>query len=176
MGETKNSIIIDRAQPRTIFGRPAPLTAKPSTGDLHDSENLQCPFRKKEEFVPLTGESQYVRLRPDRLRPFPHRPRQNLYRLRCRRALSALLGYDVLYVQNITDVGHMLDTGEDRILKKARQLSAGPMQVVETYMRGYFDDMDALGVQRPDISPRASGHIPEQIAMVASAHRQRSCL
>ena len=75
-------------------------------------------------------------------------------------------GYDVLYVQNITDVGHMLDTGEDRILKKARQLSAGPMQVVETYTRHYFDDMDALGVQRPDISPRASGHIPEQIAMI----------
>ncbi|PID86013.1 MAG: cysteine--tRNA ligase [Chloroflexi bacterium] len=75
-------------------------------------------------------------------------------------------GYDVLYVQNITDVGHMLDTGEDRILKKARQLSAGPMQVVETYMRNYFEDMDALGVQRPDISPRASGHITEQIEMV----------
>ena len=75
-------------------------------------------------------------------------------------------GYDVLYVQNITDVGHMLDTGEDRVLRKARQLSAAPMQVVETYMRDYFADMDALGVQRPDISPRASGHIPEQIAMV----------
>lgn len=75
-------------------------------------------------------------------------------------------GYDVLYVQNITDVGHMLDTGEDRILKKARQLSAGPMQVVETYMREYFADMDALYVQRPDISPRASGHVPEQISMI----------
>ncbi len=75
-------------------------------------------------------------------------------------------GYDVLYVQNITDVGHMLDTGEDRILKKARQTSALPMQVVETYMRDYFADMDALGVQRPNISPRASGHIPEQIAMI----------
>jgi cysteinyl-tRNA synthetase len=75
-------------------------------------------------------------------------------------------GYDVLYVQNITDVGHMLDTGEDRILRRARQLSALPMQVVETYTRGYFEDMDALNVKRPDISPRASGHIPEQIVMV----------
>ncbi|MBP6788042.1 MAG: cysteine--tRNA ligase [Candidatus Promineofilum sp.] len=75
-------------------------------------------------------------------------------------------GYDVLYVQNITDVGHMLDTGEDRILRKARQISAKPMQVVETYARQYFADMDALGVRRPDISPRASGHIPEQIAMI----------
>jgi cysteinyl-tRNA synthetase len=76
------------------------------------------------------------------------------------------IGYDLVYVQNITDVGHMLDTGEDRVLKKARQMSSRPMQVVETYMRSYFEDMDALGVQRPDISPRASGHIPEQIAMI----------
>ena len=75
-------------------------------------------------------------------------------------------GYDVLYVQNLTDVGHLLDTGEDRILRKARQAQAGPMQIVETYTRSYFEDMDALGVQRPDISPRASGHIPEQIKMI----------
>lgn len=76
------------------------------------------------------------------------------------------LGYDVLYVQNITDVGHLLETGEDRILRKARQSSSLPMQIVEKYTRIYFDNMDALGVKRPDISPRASAHVPEQIAMV----------
>ena len=75
-------------------------------------------------------------------------------------------GYDVLYVQNITDVGHLLDSGEDRILKKARQTQSKPMQIAETYAREYFEDMDALGVMRPDISPRASGHIPEQIKMI----------
>jgi cysteinyl-tRNA synthetase len=75
-------------------------------------------------------------------------------------------GNDVLYVQNLTDVGHLLDTGEDRILKKARQASALPMQVVETYARSYFQDMDALNVTRPDISPRASAHIPEQLEMI----------
>jgi cysteinyl-tRNA synthetase len=74
-------------------------------------------------------------------------------------------GYRVRYVQNITDVGHLLDSGEDRILKKAGSLSLEPMEVVETYTRSYFSDMDALGVRRPDISPRASGHVPEQIAM-----------
>jgi len=82
------------------------------------------------------------------------------------------IGYDLIYVQNITDVGHMLDTGEDRVLKKARQMSAKPMQVVEAYMRSYFEDMDALGVQRPDISPRASGHITEQIAMIEQLIQQ----
>jgi cysteinyl-tRNA synthetase len=75
-------------------------------------------------------------------------------------------GFDVLYVQNLTDVGHLLDSGEDRILRKARQSQATPMQIVETYARSYFEDMDALGVQRPDISPRASAHIPEQIEMI----------
>ncbi len=78
-------------------------------------------------------------------------------------------GYDVLYVQNITDVGHLVgdrDEGEDKIQKKARLESALPMQIVERYTKIYFDNMDALNVARPDISPRASGHIPEQIAMV----------
>jgi cysteinyl-tRNA synthetase len=76
------------------------------------------------------------------------------------------LGYEVRYVQNITDVGHLLDTGEDRILKGARRDRIEPMEVVETYTRSYFEDMDALGMVRPNISPRASCHIPEQIEIV----------
>jgi len=76
------------------------------------------------------------------------------------------LGYRVRYVQNITDVGHLLDTGEDRILKGARRERIEPMEVVEKYTRRFFEDMDRLNVTRPDISPRASGHIPEQIELV----------
>ena len=74
--------------------------------------------------------------------------------------------YKVRYVQNITDVGHLLDTGEDRILKGARRERVEPMEVVETYTRSYFEDMDALEVVRPNISPRASGHVPEQIEII----------
>ncbi|MDY7041950.1 MAG: cysteine--tRNA ligase, partial [Chloroflexota bacterium] len=59
-----------------------------------------------------------------------------------------------------------LDTGEDRILKGARRERVEPMELVETYTRRYFEDMDRLNVRRPDISPRASGHIPEQIELV----------
>ena len=75
-------------------------------------------------------------------------------------------GYKVRYVQNITDVGHILDTGEDRIMKGAARERIEPMEVVERYARSYFDDMAALGVLPPDISPRASAHIPEQIEMI----------
>ncbi len=75
-------------------------------------------------------------------------------------------GLKVRYVQNITDVGHILDTGEDRILKGAARERIEPMEVVEKYARSYFDDMAALGVLPPDISPRASAHVPEQIEMI----------
>jgi cysteinyl-tRNA synthetase len=75
-------------------------------------------------------------------------------------------GYKVKYVQNLTDVGHILDSGEDRILMGAKREQLDPMELVEKYVRGYFEDMDALNVLRPDISPRASGHIVEQIELV----------
>jgi len=38
--------------------------------------------------------------------------------------------------------------------------------LAEFYTRSYFEDMDALNCVRPDISPRASGHIVEQIELV----------
>ncbi len=76
------------------------------------------------------------------------------------------IDYDVRYVQNITDVGHLLDSGEDRIIRKARLERVEPMEVAATYERSYFEDMDALNVQRPSIAPRASGHIPEQIQII----------
>lgn len=79
------------------------------------------------------------------------------------------LGYKVRYVQNITDVGHLVgdgDEGEDKLARKARLEQTDPMEIAEKYTYTYFRDMDALNVLRPDIAPRATGHIPEQIAMI----------
>ncbi len=78
------------------------------------------------------------------------------------------LGFRVRYVQNITDVGHLVgdgDEGEDKIGRQARQEQIEPMEIVESYTRNYFRDMDALNIRRPNISPRASGHVPEQIEL-----------
>ena len=79
------------------------------------------------------------------------------------------LGYKVRYVQNITDVGHLTDNadaGEDKIEQRAKLEQVEPMELVEMYMRSYYEDMDALNILRADISPRATGHIPEQIDLV----------
>jgi cysteinyl-tRNA synthetase len=78
-------------------------------------------------------------------------------------------GCDTLYVQNITDVGHLTDDadeGEDKVEKRARQRQLQPMALVETYTREFFRAMDLLNCVRPDISPRATGHIPEMIDLV----------
>ena len=79
------------------------------------------------------------------------------------------LGYSVTYVQNITDVGHLTDDadqGEDKIAEAARKEKIHPMALAEFYTASYFEDMDKLNCLRPDISPRASGHIIEQIELV----------
>jgi cysteinyl-tRNA synthetase len=79
------------------------------------------------------------------------------------------LGYKVLYVQNITDVGHLTDDadqGEDKIEKQSRLDRVHPMEIAQKYTQSYFEDMDKLGVQRPNISPTATGHIIEQIDIV----------
>ncbi|MFT5385553.1 MAG: cysteinyl-tRNA synthetase [Saprospiraceae bacterium] len=82
------------------------------------------------------------------------------------------LGYEVRYVRNITDVGHLVgdvDTGgEDKIAEKARREQLEPMEVVQKYMNGFHDMMEVFNTLPPSIEPRATGHIIEQIEMVQS--------
>ncbi len=78
------------------------------------------------------------------------------------------LGYQVRYVSNVTDVGHLTDDadeGEDKILRRAKLERLEPMEVADKYFWRYFEDMDALNVLRPDVTPRATGHIVEQIEL-----------
>ena len=78
-------------------------------------------------------------------------------------------GYSVRYVSNITDVGHLLgdaDEGEDKIARRAALEKLEPMEVAEKYYWSFMDDMGRLGVLRPSIQPRATGHITEQIELI----------
>ena len=75
-------------------------------------------------------------------------------------------GYKVRYVRNITDVGHLLDDGEDRMMKGARLEQLEPMEIAHKYTVGFHDMMRIFNTLPPSIEPRATGHIPEQIEMV----------
>jgi cysteinyl-tRNA synthetase len=79
------------------------------------------------------------------------------------------LEYQVRYVRNITDVGHLendADEGEDKIEKKARVEHLEPMEVVQKYMNTYYRNMEQLNTLHPSIEPRASGHIIEQQELI----------
>ena len=78
-------------------------------------------------------------------------------------------GYKVKYVQNITDVGHLVgdaDEGDDKIQKKAILEKLDPVAVAYKYENMYFDCMAKLNVLKPTISCRATGHIIEIIDAV----------
>ena len=76
-------------------------------------------------------------------------------------------GYKIRYVRNITDVGHLLDDGEDRMSKGARIDQLEPMEVAQKYTNGFHHMMRIFNTLSPNIEPRATGHIPEQIEMDA---------
>jgi len=79
-----------------------------------------------------------------------------------------VIGYNVRYVRNITDVGHLLDDGEDRMSKGARLANLEPMEVAQKYSNGFHHMMEIFNTEKPSIEPRATGHIIEQIEMVES--------
>ncbi len=79
------------------------------------------------------------------------------------------LEYNVRYVRNITDVGHLVndaDEGEDKIENKAKLEELEPMEVVQRYTNSYRRNMAQLNVLPPSIEPSASGHIIEQISAI----------
>ena len=76
------------------------------------------------------------------------------------------LGYNVRYVRNITDVGHLEDSGEDKISKKAQVEKLEPMEIAQKYTNGFRDVLKKFNVLNPSIEPVASGHITEQISII----------
>ena len=85
-----------------------------------------------------------------------------------RRVLLAA-GYDITYVTNITDVGHLVsdaDEGDDKMETAAAATGRTASEIAELYARQWADDRHRLGCLEPDITPRAADHIPEQIEMV----------
>ena len=78
-------------------------------------------------------------------------------------------GYNVKYVQNITDVGHIVgdvDEGDDKIIAQATKENLDPYALAYKYESIYFDYMDKLNIKRPTISARATSVIPEMIDMI----------
>lgn len=79
------------------------------------------------------------------------------------------LGFQVRYVRNITDVGHIVDdadAGEDKIAQKARLEQIEPMEVAQKYTVNFHQILKQFNNLEPSIEPTATGHIIEQIQVI----------
>lgn len=86
-----------------------------------------------------------------------------------RRSLE-YLGYDVVQVMNITDVGHLtddtFDRGEDKMLVAARLEKKTPEAIAAHYTEAFLEDLDRLNIRRADVYPRATEYVPRMIALI----------
>jgi cysteinyl-tRNA synthetase len=70
-------------------------------------------------------------------------------------------GLDVNYIRNFTDI-------DDKIINRANHLGEDWKQLAERYVKEFHIDMDALGVKRPNIEPKATDHIQDIISLIAA--------
>ena len=68
-------------------------------------------------------------------------------------------GFEVKHIQNFTDM-------DDKIIKAANTEGVDCSVISERYIKSYFEAMDKLNVQRADLYPKVTEHIPDIIAMV----------
>ena len=116
--------------------------------------------RKKEEFIPRDKGKISVYICGPTVYNYIH-----IGNARCYIAFDAIIRYlkfrgpEVFYARNITDV-------DDKIINRAREEGTEPADVAGKYTKAFEDDMKLLGVAPPDVSPKATEHIPEMLEMV----------
>jgi cysteinyl-tRNA synthetase len=81
-----------------------------------------------------------------------------------RRVLRAR-GYQVTLVQNFTDI-------DDKIIAKANEAGVDAKTFAERNIAAYFEAADWLGIERADVYPRATEHIPDILALIETLIRK----
>jgi cysteinyl-tRNA synthetase len=74
-------------------------------------------------------------------------------------------GFAVTYVRNITDI-------EDKIIKRAAENSESIFDLTARFIRFMEEDAAALGVEKPDVEPRATQHVPGMLRIVEMLMRK----
>jgi cysteinyl-tRNA synthetase len=70
-------------------------------------------------------------------------------------------GFDTTYVRNITDI-------DDRIIKRAAENNEPIEKLTARFIEAMHQDAAALGVQKPDIEPRATANVPRMVTLIAA--------
>ncbi len=79
------------------------------------------------------------------------------------------LGYEVRFIMNYTDVGHLVndaEQGEDKIQKKAQAEKIDPLAVVQKYIQSCQEDFTALNIKPATFNPRPTSYIAQIIKFI----------
>ncbi|HHY38518.1 MAG TPA: cysteine--tRNA ligase [Clostridia bacterium] len=114
----------------------------------------------KEEFVPLRDDRVTMYVCGPTVYDHPH-----IGNWRCFvvfdtvRKYLKYRGFDVIYVQNFTDV-------DDKVIRKAHETGQSPKDVAKKYIAEYLREATILDIERADVHPRATLHIDDMIELV----------
>ncbi|UCE97435.1 MAG: cysteine--tRNA ligase [Dehalococcoidia bacterium] len=114
---------------------------------------------KKEEFIPQSEQvSMYVcGITPYDNAHIGHAMSYIIFDV-IRRYMS-FRGYNLKYVQNVTDI-------DDKIINRAKSLGISTRDLADKYTAGFFEDMKVLNIRPADIYPRATDEIPKIIEVI----------
>lgn len=130
------------------------------------------PARKKIEFLPInTGKVGIYSCGPT---VYSDQHIGNMYAFVCWDLLVRAfkyMDYEVSWVMNITDVGHLTsdaDSGEDKMEKGAKREGISAWEIAKKYEKQFLDSLDVLHVDYPKdrFMPHATDYIKEQIEMI----------
>ena len=76
-----------------------------------------------------------------------------------RRYFEQYKGWEVIHVQNVTDV-------DDKLINRSIETGKSVEEIARNYTKAFFDLVDGLGVLEPTHSPRATEHVPEMIELI----------
>ncbi len=117
--------------------------------------------RQVEEFIPLEGNTVRMYICGPTVWNFAHigNFRTFIFGDVLRRYLK-FKGYQLTHVFNLTDI-------DDRIIKEATARGISIDEFTAPYIQYFWEDFDALGLERPDVTPRATHHITEMIDIIS---------
>lgn len=126
--------------------------------------------RKKEIFNPLSDNTVKMYSCGPTVYNFAHIGNMRTYVFMdiLRRTLK-FCGYKLKGVMNVTDVGHLLsdsDDGEDKMEVAARKQQKSVKEIADTYAKAFFEDLEKLNIEKPEIIAYATEHIKEMIEYV----------
>jgi cysteinyl-tRNA synthetase len=75
------------------------------------------------------------------------------------------IGYSVTYVRNITDI-------DDKIIRRAVENGEPIKALTQRFIDAMYEDTDALGIERPDLEPRATDFIPQMLGMIQTLEQK----